>query len=509
MKSGVDRAHYIFGKLLSFLRVRSAAGGLEISDQVLRLALFNGSAWRMAAVRLEPGVLEKGKIKNAESFVESLRVLRAKIMGPKDSKKMHVVVVLSSTPIYSQSFVLPLMDGQDLARAVALNVQMLSPMDASQVYSGAELLERDEENLRITMSAAFVDRTIVDGLAAALLEAGFVAVGAESRPLALMRILRERAVGVDKDKSYLLVNIDNVGIDFLIVRKGQLYFEYANQWADLVDEKGQVSIPRFKETLTSSFRQVMNFYSQHWHEPITAVILSAGAFEEMAEQAIAEAAALPVIRLGLLADQPLSSEWFVVLGASVRGFRSSARDLEINLLGEGATDAFAREELLRFLSFWRVTVPVALGLLIVTFGLANLFLSRTRVTIETQSISQLSGNRIQEIAALQASSTAFNLDVALFQSVMQLQHPKYPIIAEIEGMAASSTVELNQISFQGPGSSLFLSGSAVSEDNIIAFKTMIEGDPHFGKVDLPLTAIHQTGQQFSFTMNVPIASFQF
>ena len=66
------------------------------------------------------------------------------------------------------------------------------------------------------------------------------------------------------NKSYLLLDIDNSGIDFLIIRKGKLYFEYASRWNDLADQKGQIYVTKFKEALEADMRQVMNFYTQHW-----------------------------------------------------------------------------------------------------------------------------------------------------------------------------------------------------------------------------------------------------
>lgn len=509
-KGDAGRLQYYLGKTLALLRVRSAAGGLEVSDQVLRLVIFNGKAWEMAAVRLEPGVLDKGKIKNRESFAASLRELRGKVVRPKEKKRLSVVLALSSAPIYSQSFTLPLMDGEELKKAMALNVQMLSPVDPSQVYAGAQLLERDEEALKINLSAAFIDRSIVDDLANVLLENGFIAVGAESRPLALMRILREKGSGIDIDRSYLLVNIDNVGIEFLVVRKGQLYFEYASQWTDLMDAQGQVPLEKFKDALTSNMRQVVNFYGQHWREPLAAVILSASAFAEAAEQAITSVSSLPVMRLTLLLGQPLSSEWLIALGASIRGWRSSARDDEINLLGEGASDAFAKEQLLHFLSFWRVAVPVAFALLLMTFTLANVFISRTRAAIEAQTVSDLAAARVKEIAGLQASSTEFNALVALTASIESTLHPKYALAQKLFDLAASSSVELNHMTLAEAGTQLVLSGNADSEDGIVGFKTLLEADPqHFTNVDLPITAIQQMGNRFSFSMNLQVVSFVF
>jgi hypothetical protein len=495
---------FYFQKTLSFLRVRSIAGGLEVSDQVLRLVYFNGNAWQMAAIRLMPGILEKGKIKNLEAFVASLRELKTKIPAVRSKKKkMNVVVSLSSVNIYSQVFTLPLLEGNDLKKAVELNVQMLSPGDASKTYSGWQMLGRDEVDLRLEVSVAFIEKQIVDEMVDALLSAGFLTVGVESRALALVRILREKGAGVDAARSYLLLNIDNSGLDFLIVRKGQLYFEYTNQWSDLADDKGQISVQKFEDMLAGSMRQVTNFYSQHWPEPLSAVILSASAFGDEAEKVIGTAAALPITRLTLFMGQAISSEWLVALGCSLRGFNSSSADKEVNLSGEEAMDTFRKEQLVGFLSFWSIFVPVVLALTIVTFALADNFLVFTAKGIASQSVFNEQGQELQDVAILQASSTAFNESVELVQNTEKQLAPRYPIISMLTDMASSTGVSLNHISFPGPAGPILIGGTASSEPQIVALKTAIAADPSFGPVTLPISGIQLNGGVYSFTMTFP------
>jgi hypothetical protein len=497
----------LFKKLLSFLRVRSSAGGLEISDQVIRLVYFTGKTWEMAAIRLAPGIMEKGKVKNPTALTAALYELKLKLPGIKDkNKKLNVVVSLSSANIYSQTFSLPAMEGDELTKAIELNVQMVSPSDIAQVHSGWEILDRDEANLRIEVLAAFIDKVIVDEVAQILFQAGFITVGIESRALALVRILREKSAGVDPARSYLLVNVDNSGIDFLVVRKGRLHFEYSNQWADLADEKGSIPPKKFSDTLSASVRQVANFYSQHWGgQPLAAIILSAAAFGDQAEKAIAEAISLPVVRLTLVMGQPISSEWLVALGSSLRGIKSTLNDTEVNLSGEGAADLFRKEQFLHFLSLWRVLVPVVLALLVVIYASADNFLIFTKKSIESQpGFNQQSGQQVQ-ITQLEASSTAFNDSVALVQAAESQQTPKYPIVAEIKTLAVKEGVAIEKIQFDGV-TTVTLIGTGQSEDSILALSNDIKSDSFFGVVNLPPSAMQLNNGIYAFTMTFPINS---
>ena len=206
-----------FRKILSLLRVSVHPDGLEVSDQVLRFAYFYQGTWQMEAIRLAPGIMERGVIKDAPVFAAALHELRSKLPQAKRKKRiLNVFVALSSVNMYSQVFTLPFMEGGDLDKAIELNVQMISPMDAARAYFGWQLLNRNEMTLRSEIAAAFADKAVVDAMTQALYAAGFVTVGVESRALALVRVLREKGTEVDKKQSYLLVDVDSTGVDFLI-----------------------------------------------------------------------------------------------------------------------------------------------------------------------------------------------------------------------------------------------------------------------------------------------------
>jgi hypothetical protein len=495
-------------KILSLLRVSVHPDGLEVSDQVLRFAYFYRDVWQMEAIRLAPGILEKGVIKDASAFAVALRELRSKLPPAKRKERiLNVFIAMSSVNMYSQVFTLPFMEGGDLDKAIELNVQMISPVDISHAYFGWQLLSRNETTLRSEIAAAFADKAIVDAMTQALYTAGFVTVGVESRALALVRALREKGAGVDKKQSYLLVDVDSAGVDFLIVRNGALYFEYATPWTDIADEKGQIAVTKFEEALSSSMRQVLNFYSQHWPEPLAGVILSAVAFGDEAVRAIQASSALPVIPFALAAtEQQIPSEWMVAFGCGLRGLHADLKDKEINLSGDGAMDAFYEERMIDFLVLWRVIVPVVLGCLIAIFVIADNFLGVTKANIESSAGFTQQGGGLAEIAPLLASSTAFNQSVTLVANAETQTNHNYLMITDINAIATANDITISSISFQSASTPILVAGSAPSETQIAAFRDAIQNDPHFGTVNLPLLNIQANGGAYTFSMAFPLSS---
>lgn len=496
-----------FRKILSLLRVSVHPDGLEVSDQVLRFAYFYQGTWQMEAIRLAPGIMERGVIKDAPAFAAALHELRSKLPQAKRKKRiLNVFVALSSVNMYSQVFTLPFMEGGDLDKAIELNVQMISPMDAARAYFGWQLLNRNEMTLRSEIAAAFADKAVVDAMTQALYAAGFVTVGVESRALALVRVLREKGTEVDKKQSYLLVDVDSTGVDFLIIRNGALYFEYATPWTEIADEKGQIAIAKFEEVLSSNMRQVLNFYSQHWPDLLAGIILCAVAFSDEAVRAIQASSALPVIPFVLVTKgKEISSEWLVAFGCGLRGLHADTKDKEINLSGDGAMDAFHDEQMIDFLVLWRVIIPVVLGCLVVIFILADNFLGMTRSSIESSAGFTQQENGSAAIAAFTASSTAFNQSVALVADAEGQANHDYLMVADINAIALANDITISNISFQSASTPILVAGSAPSETQIAAFRDAIQSDPHFGTVDLPPLNIQASGGVYTFSMAFPLS----
>lgn len=498
-----------FGKLLSFLRVRTTVGGLEITDQALRLAYQEKEkTWRFAAVALGPGVMERGTVKDAAALGHAFQELRAKVPSlRRRGKKMNVVVSLGSASVYTQSFTLPIVGGAELKKAIDLNIRMSAPDDLAKSYFGSRVLTRDDAALRFEIGTAFIDRTIVDGLVPVLFGAGFVATDIESRALSLARTVRERTVLPDAAGSYLLLDIDDTGIDFLVLRKGELYFEYATRWADIADPKGQVTMDRFNETVVANFRQVSNFYHQRWQNPLGGVIVVAAAFGEAASAAIAPAASgakIPVIPPSFAAGQEIESEWFAAYGAALRDGLGD----EISLSGDVASDAYHKEQVLSFLEFWRVLVPVTLGILVATLAVANNFLGGVAVQASENSAAGQVGGQSQlltEISSLEASSTAFNHDVQVALAAQSAMDKSHTLFDTLEAAAKSSSVTLSRVSFEGTASPVSLSGVASTADDIVQFKDLLAQNSEFTGVNLPLSDIQPSGSMYSFTMTFSIA----
>jgi hypothetical protein len=497
------KAEGVAEKILRFLHIRPAVGGMEVTDQLIRLAYFDGTAWQFRGVRLEPGVAEAGRIKDEPSFVAALAALRSQVPElAKSDHLMSVVVSLSSASIYNQIFNLPFITGKSFETAMTLNLQMSSSVDAAESYSGWEIISENESSGRIEALGAFADRAMVDAMTNTLFLGGFVTTTVESKALAVARIMREYGSGIDSEKSYLVSTIDDSGLDFIIVRRGQLCFEYMNPWRDLADEKGEITTAKFVQSFTLGLNQVVNFYRQHWTEPMAAVILSGDAFVDEARAAIATAETVPVMLLEDALGGKVPGSWAVALGSGLRGAVGRGKDREITFLGEGAKELFENSRVLNFLSFWRVAVPVVLGILVAVFVATDVFLQATGKSAASYSASAtaVGVGTDKEMTDLVAQARTFNSSVAMIASLEPSSTLRYAIIQAISTAADQNDIAITRITLPSDEEPILVAGQAQSEDTILAFKSAIEQTPGFGTVNLPLAGIQGGGSSYSFSM---------
>lgn len=491
-------------KILSVLQAEPLVYGLDISDTALRLTYYDGGSWQLKSERLVPGVLEGGRIINRDEFAKALQRLREQLPPKSRRHATNVAVVLSSFHIYSQVFSLPVVRGESMDRAVELNLQMVSPVESSQAYAGWQRVGEDKMTQRIEILCAFINRAAADDINRVLEETGFLIVVLEPRALAVARLLREQAVGVQMDQPYLVASVDDNGLDLLVTRGGQLYFEYFNPWREL-HEGRFMAIEMFENIVVRSFSQVLNFSSQHWSEPLKEVFLSATGLGDRVAKVVQSNFQLSIREVELKGPQKIDPSWFAALGAGLRGMVPRRADAELNLMGIEVQEKFRRARLLSFLGFWRILVPVVLTLLVALFLFAQMQLQKIREDTAAIASASQPNEQSQEFTNLEAEAQAFNEQVTLVHSAKALAQPKNPVFDKIMDLAGKYDVAVDQFNFPGCGSPVTFAGKAPSEVQILALKKALLDDQSLSQVTLPLTSIKQDAQgSFSFSVNFSI-----
>jgi hypothetical protein len=501
-------AKIFFENFLSKLRVHDRAGGIEITDQVIRISYFDGKYWQFKALKIAPGIIVGGVIKDKEAFHSIILEVKKEFFNGKRSKKgINVVLCVSSANIYSQVFSLPIVQGDTLEKAVGLNIQMISPLDFSKTYADWQMLSHNETTGQSEFLSVFIDKDIIDEYVLELSKVGLTVMAVDSKALILARLMREKKDEIDINKSYTIVDVDNTGIDFIIVKNGQLSFEYMNQWAEIADNKGQISSDAFLNALRRGIIQVINFYSQHWHGQIDGIFIISNVLYEEAKKTLSESASVKVLECPTSFNgQDIATEWFVVFGCGMRSFEFEKTKEEISLLNISAEENFLRTQIVNFVDFWRVVVPIILVFSIAVLVSVDIFISNMSQK-EAADLSVSNAGNSKQVQDALALVDNFNKSVSLINNIETNSKQQIPILSDLESVAINNNISITNISFDSSVSStLSFEGSAISQDNIFSFQKSLQGDSHFSNVNVPLSAIQKQvgGNLYTFTLTLTV-----
>ncbi len=491
-------------KILSLLKVSPVIGGLEVSDTALRYACWDGVRWYLTVLRLPPGLMISGKIKDPVSFRQALSQLKDQIIAIQGNrKKVDVAVSLSSVSVYSQVFSLPMIQEENLEKAIQLNIQMASPKKDSENYSGWQLVGEDQDAVRLEILSAFIERGLVDEIAQSLKDMGFEVHSVESRAAALARAIRELGAGFNLEKSYLALSVDGSGMEFVVIRRGNIYFQYFLPWHNIYGEERQISQEKFTAEVVRSVHQVLNFYNTHWNEPLSGFYIAATGLEEALVNIIQSNFSIKVLGLELNFPQKVSPAWFVAIGSGLRGLISPRDDREISLLGISAREEFQRGLLVGFLEFWMVLLPVALSVLFLAFVGGDIFLRQILKSIEqNNTYLNLNVGRAKEIEELQARVSDFNSSISMISTALKTMEPRHEVAKMLKLIMDESEVDLVRMNFPGYNLRVDITGEAPTYESIAKFSDKLRQNPRISEVKLPPTGARQNPEKGNWSFSI-------
>lgn len=462
-------------------------GGLEINDAGLRFLLIREGTFALASLRLPPGIVAGGEVKDQANFIAALRSIRGQVSGA--GKFIHAVVLLPPEAVSTQPFTLPDLSEGQRREAVQLNLGMMSPIEVGRVYAGAQALSRDPNPAhQREYLAAFTERRAADIFSSCLRAADFRVVAMEFPGLALVRTVRELGSEAFRSGAYLLVQVSSVGLALMVIKEGNLHFHRYRSWAELARESGgrEIGGEALMNFLRDELRRVLNFYGSRWGGSLGNTILMGGALQETLRTMLADEFGCTVQSFTLEGARDLEEAWFPALGAAWRGLIPRGKDDFLNLAAETVETDYREARSASFWNLWQKVVGVALGLVLALFIGADAYLMRREKAIQAELGAIASGNERAEIAAFEAEARAFNDLVRIGLEVDDLSRDWSPFFETLVTLAGEG-ISLENIAVRSGGATV--AGSAVTEVSALAFKNKLLAEEQFADVSLPLSNI--------------------
>ena len=289
----------------------------------------------------------------------------------------------------------------------------------------------------------------------------------------------------------------------------KIFDAYFNSWSELQAELGgrKVSAGDVQDFLARHIKQVINFYTSRWGQPVQEVLLIDSPIAKEVTQTIKDSFGLNVQPFHIAKFGQLSTLWYPTLGAAARGLIPRSSDRFITLTALGVEQEFYRELTLNFIRAWRNVICVVLGFLFLVILVADSLLARS-VAAGAKDLAGRSLVPLSEIQELQASAQKFNQGVDFALKAEELT-PEWSFFFEKMKLLAGQKITIQRLNVDKNLSGLLI-GKAVNDSAVIAFKNVLSKEANFKDVVLPLTNIkvNEDGT-VAFSLNFKISSLKF
>ncbi len=440
--------------------------GLEISGSAIRLVWLEKNNLRKESAALPPGVIKNGKLKNKEKFLEALRNLKSSLEG---KGIIPAVVSLPAENVQTKAFNLPAVSEIDLPAAAAVNLQVISPLDARTAYYDWQKLSDGGEFL-----GAFVQREIAEEFLGVLGQAGFEILAVEFPALAIARLAKEQSAAADLSQPQMILAVSADGLEFSVIKNGELAFSH------FVPSAG---IANFNEAVVQELQKAIDASLG------SNLILITPSLREEIEKTVKEK--YPQLRVRALALEKftdLAPVWYPALGSALRAKFLKNGAKMINLAPDPAGNQFLKLEIQAFAGSWQKAILTVLNLLAGIFLISSAGLAVISYRLESKINAAAKTPEMQAVNSLQEKSKAFNNLVEKI-SVAENQANNWPLILkELANIGKPLGIIFSQIAIDGSKASV--SGKGETELEILEFKNKLAANQNlFKNVNLPLASI--------------------
>jgi len=495
--------------LKSLLFPKEKTLNLSIHQNSLRFILSKGEKiFCQSILELKEDILEEGKIKNKEVFLEVLRKLSSLVRKKGNIGKNELIPVLISIPdnqVYYQHLEIPTLNKKELKEAISLNLIMNSPFEKESFYSDWQVIKKDEIENSLKIFAAFIMKDYIDSLEKLFKQAGFKVKIIETHSISLNRLLRESLKNY-QNYNWLNLYLTRKGIDVFFSAGGNLILAFFVDWLsrmeDLDTEKAIVLLEKNISQITN---RILNHYQKFLlgKKEISSIFLEGDNILlskiRRISQNLEKRINIPV-RV-LFANSPLN----VCYGLYMRELFSEKYSQDITLTSLNALEEFQLESGKRFANYWsKIFFTLITGLVFLSL-LSLFFMKKSEKFLTSQSVISSNPQRIRLFNELKREAEEFNFSLnRLIRVKKETNYLAYPL-DELFEISRKNNIQINKLYFDGLDKAVRLIGKARKMDYIANFKSELkENNLLYENVSFLTNSLKKIGDELIFEIDFQI-----
>lgn len=180
--------------MLEFLSLKPESFGLDLSDLSLKIVKLKKrrkflklASW--GEVKIKPGIIEQGEIKNEAALVQVIKQGLNKVKGERLNTR-NVIVSLPEKKAFLQVIQMPRMKKEELKTAVLFEAENYIPLSAEKVYLDFQLVPPVHDHLdHFDILIAAFPKKIVDSYLSCLKKVGLSPLALEVESQSIARAL--------------------------------------------------------------------------------------------------------------------------------------------------------------------------------------------------------------------------------------------------------------------------------------------------------------------------------
>lgn len=479
--------------LLKLLTYEEKIGGLAVFDSRIEMLVLNFDQKKgslliqaSASVDLPAGTIEEGILKNKNNFVLALKSLLGKIK--QNAKVSSFVVSLPANAVYCHNFSFPhTLSEKQIDDAMRLNLGYSLPMPPEKVCLDWEAIESSDVSKKEIILCA-TPRGAVGDFTQAFSDVGIAAVAVEFHSLSISRVVELKS----KEPSLIAVLLDG-NLELSIIENGAIRFLQAFDLDKIVElEEGKNS----KDIVVDKIKRAVNFYDAEKNKKgyLNKIYLT-GDYEKIKiykdavvqniEGSTAEfSELLPVFpKVSMSANSNLAH---ITFGSALRGLMPRSEDTIISLMPIGTEEAYEQKRMMSFVKLASDLLSVVSVFFVAVF-IGSWILMTVLANNIDKSLSRQSALP-EGLIEMKEKAVAFNGAVKQ-AAALESQTPRWAgLIERIKSLAvAGITLNKIDVSLDGVG----ISGTALTRDTLLQFKTVLEKSELFMEVKVPFSYLEQ------------------
>lgn len=478
----------------------TSVGALEISATSVKYLLAQGNSITQASLRLPPGIIERGRIKDAKLFEQALRNVHLQIAP--STKQVSVMLSLPQSIVYTQAFTVPMVAQGQLEESITLNLQMISPSAVDETFYDYQEIQERQDMGQFELLGAFAQKADVKNYTDALKTAGFIPVTVGFPALSLARLIKLRWGGLANTEDYLVLYISSEGVMALILKNGNLAFNRFTPWYEITKgtDTDHLTFPQIKDFIVDDLQKIMTFYLGRTGKQLSNAVLISPIFNFELITLVRERLGITMHNLAITELPNLQPSWFTVLGGALRGAIPRNKDLEITLSEKSSQREYLEERSIDFIILWRNIIVGALLFVLGAFIVTTSIFSKQQEYLTRRIQTEFDARSLADNVVVQGKIQSFNGLVALLTKTAERERIWSPFLTELQSIAGKD-VALKKISIDS-GLNFILNGSAKNDEVAIALKERLASLPYVKNVSLPLNQITREGDTGIFFDNL-------